>query len=118
MPNYDTNQNMTSVDTGAMRETAASMENNLKAIAAAQKGLQEIEGTYIGDYPADGGWDGAAANLYAQAMRTGIGSVITSYSAYANLLAYLKKATEEYERAHGIAVKEAESIEMATWADV
>lgn len=118
MPNNDTNQNMTRVDTGAMHETAAIMEKNLKAVRAAQDGLSNIGGTYIGNFPKDGGWDGSAANLYAEAMRMVTGRIITSYNAYSKLLVDLKKVTEEYERAHGIALKEAEGIEMATWAEI
>lgn len=134
MADYSRDENMTRVDTDVMRETAASLQGNLKSINAA---LDELVGLFrlLCGSAGEGGWQGAANQLltagsgigggvwygpaearYLSALNPMIAGLRSAYDLYAELPSYMISHAEEYERAHGIAVATAEGIEKPMWA--
>lgn len=135
MADYSHAENMTRVDTDGMRETAASIQGNLRSVKAA---LDELVGVFRLLYGSPGGgewqtvasqllnkssgigegvWLGPASKAYNSVFNSKIAKIRSAYDLYAELPSYMILHAEEYERAHGIAVSVAESIEQATWAE-
>lgn len=126
-------EEMTRVDTGAMREVAASIESNLKAVKAAYSELVRIYTMISGNgFDAEGNsgfdskgmwfgilegkWMGSAADAYSQNLIVLLTKVVSAYQQYETLPSTIIGHAEDYERAHGIAVAAAQGIEAVTWA--
>ena len=114
MADYALDETITTVDTRSMRETAASVEKNLEAISAAKQELRSICKMLEGA----SGWLGSAGEAYVAALSSLIKNVESASKEYASLPKDIIRYAEDYERADGIAMAVAESIETATWAVV
>lgn len=99
------------VDTGAMREAAATARERLKVIDASTSELKSCLGRM------QTVWDSAAEKEYEAAITKALAKVVASSLVYADLVSDLDQCAEEYERAHGQAKSIAETIETAVWAD-
>ena len=134
MADYSRAEDMTRVDTDGMRETAASIQSDLKTIKTA---LDELVGIFRLLYGSPGGgewqtvssqllskssgigggvWFGPASREYNSVFNSKIAKIRSAYDLYAELPSYMISHAEDYERAHGIATSAVESIEKASWA--
>lgn len=112
MANFSTNQAVTSVNTGAMRETAAQIRDRLKSIDTA---MHELDSCYKRMQEI---WEGSAGEGYKEACKDSLAGVIAASVRYKRLNETLIGYAEEYEVAHGIALQVAESIEVPAWSAV
>ena len=118
MSNHNTDVNVIRVDTGAMREAAIAINSNLDAIDNAVQELQKILNAFNPNTADEASWLGSAATLYAETYKKLLGNVAVLSTKYAFLADDLNQYAEEYEKAHGIAMAAAESIEPITWAHI
>lgn len=105
-------QNMTLVDTGAMRETSATMRKRLEKIGTAQNELKKCCQLMLSI------WEGAASESYGVAYQKALYYLNMAFKAYERLPNKLDGLADEYDLAHGIAVQIASGIEKPVWADV
>jgi len=112
MAGFSSEPIMTDVKTGAMRETAVSIENSLKAISAAEEGL----GRCLARLQAV--WEGAAATAYATRYEELLDDMSTVGDVYVRLAADIIRNAEEYESADEAASQIAQEILTPVWAEV
>jgi uncharacterized protein YukE len=118
MSDQNADVNVIRVDTGAMREAAIAINNNLNAIDTAVQELGKILNAFNPNTADEATWLGSTATLYAETYQKLLGDVAAISIKYAFLADDLNQHAEEYERAHGIAMAAAESIEPITWAHI
>ena len=104
--------NITRVDTGAMRETAAHVREQFQAIEEARheigRCLTALEGC----------WEGAAADEYIKAYRKLMSRLAEGNDRYGWYPGKLEKLAEVREQADMQATMYATSVETAVWVDV
>lgn len=105
-------QNMTHVDTGAMREAAARIYKKLAKVSSI------IETMSNGCEQLHTDWDTPAEKRYEERLRQLVGEVNNTLGVYAELPREINAYAAEYEYAHGVAVTLASMIEEPLWADV
>lgn len=136
MANFSSEENISRVDTGAMREAAASIEGNLKSIEAVLSELAGItrilngasgngggawagvSSQLLGSAGAgDGRWQGPAAEAYVAMLTKLLAAASSAKDLYAAIPSELRQHAEDYETAHGIALAAANGIKAVTWAE-
>lgn len=111
MSEQGSEQNMTWVDTGAIRETVADVRKSLDAIESAHSELADCYKKM------QNVWSGSAATEYAQAYTNMLARIMVADINYKRLTDTLETYADEYEREHGIAMSVAESIETPLWCE-
>ena len=105
-------QGVTSIDTGAIREAASTLDRKLSAIGKEIGVLTSAHGQ-IPNY-----WMGSAEREYLTRYERMVTNLVNSFRPYVEMPKELIAYAEEYEEAHGLAVSIAAAIEPATWAEV